>query len=326
MNATVEDVEDAYLRGWDLGLKALAIYRDGSKDSQPVNTTDGSEEDEPEDKGSEKNSSEESDVDWHVGVDEVKYEAAIEVVKSAIDDEEVDGLDVMGQLGISPGRMKYAAAIKTIQDALYEGKEDLSILGDLGITPSEFPIGSTDRRKLPDQAPSIRRKFQVGRAEGYIHVGLYPDTKEPGEVFITVSKEGSTLAGVMDSFATSISLALQYGVPLEDLVEKFKNQRFEPSGFTGDDIQSATSIVDYVAKFLEQEFLQEDAVEADPVDLSQPQVTQPSDPFEEANEEHVGETVDEFAEKLCENCGSIMQQNGTCFVCPTCGEDTGCGG
>jgi len=222
---------------------------------------------------------------------------------------------------------QYETAIKNIQEFLDQGETTVKdILEAIDFTVSDSICGQeTNRQKLPDQAPSIRRKFQVGGTEGYIHVGLYPDTKEPGEVFITVSKEGSTLAGVMDSFATSISLALQYGVPLQDLVEKFKNQRFEPSGFTGDDIQSATSIVDYVAKFLEQEFLQEDAVEAEPVDFSKPQVTQSSE-TSDGEEEHVGETLDEFAERVCENCGSIMQQNGTCFVCPTCGEDTGCGG
>ena len=281
-NATVDDVENAYLRGWRLGLKALAIYRDGSKDSQPVNTTDGSKE--SDDQEEDQEAFEEA-----VG-EELEYAASLEIIDSALQDGKVTALDVIGHLGI---------------------------------TPSELPIGSSDRRKLPDQAPSIRRKFQVGGTEGYIHVGLYPDTKEPGEVFITVSKEGSTLAGVMDSFATSISLALQYGVPLEDLVEKFKNQRFEPSGFTGDDIKSATSIVDYVAKFLEQEFLEEETRD---VNFSKPQVTQASETSDEPAEEHFGETLDEFAERVCENCGSIMRQDGTCFVCPTCGEDTGCGG
>jgi ribonucleoside-diphosphate reductase alpha chain len=333
-NATVEDVEDAYMRGWRLGLKALAIYRDGSKDSQPVNTTDGSENaDKSENNGSENDESKNSEeaeeepnaFEQALG-EEIEYAAAIEVIDSALDDGKVSTTDVLDQLKIGMGPFEYETAIRTIQEAIEDGAGDLSILGDLGITPSELPIGSSDRRKLPDQAPSIRKKFQVGAAEGYIHVGLYPDTKKPGEVFITVSKEGSTLAGVMDSFATSISLALQYGVPLEDLVEKFKNQRFEPSGFTGDDIKSATSIVDYVAKFLEQEFLKEDAVEAEPVDFSKPQVTQSSETSDEADEEHVGETLDEFAERVCENCGSIMRQDGTCFVCPTCGEDTGCGG
>jgi len=319
-NATVKDVEDAYLRGWRLGLKALAIYRDGSKDSQPVNTTDGSEEsEEPEE--------DQTAFEEALG-EQVEYAAAIEVIESALDDKKVGPLDVIDQLKIGMGTIEYEAAIKTIQDFLNDGETTVKdVLEAIDFTVSDSICGQeTNRQKLPDQAPSIRRKFQVGGTEGYIHVGLYPDTKDPGEVFITVSKEGSTLAGVMDSFATSISLALQYGVPLEDLVEKFKNQRFEPSGFTGDDIQSATSIVDYVAKFLEQEFLQEDAVEAEPVDFSKPQVTQSSETSDEVDEEHVGETLDEFAERVCENCGSIMRQDGTCFVCPTCGEDTGCGG
>jgi ribonucleoside-diphosphate reductase alpha chain len=207
-----------------------------------------------------------------------------------------------------------------------------------------------NRRKLPDKAPSVRKKFRVGQVEGYIHVGLYPDSRKPGEVFITVSKEGSTLAGVMDSFATALSLALQYGVPLEDLVEKFKNQRFEPSGFTGDEIQSATSIVDYVAKWLEHHFLKATDPDGDEnidwmdesEDFDSTKTTSRTT-FEEdhalstngatdgkddprSEETYRDTSGEETSGKVCHNCGSQMQRDGTCYVCPVCGEDTGCGG
>src|SRR5437762_9006298 len=118
------------------------------------------------------------------------------------------------------------------------------------------------RRKLPDERRSLTHKFSVAGHEGYIHVGLY-DTGEPGEIFVRMAKEGSTISGLMDSFATAISLALQHGVPLRLLIDKFSRTRFEPSGFTGNpEVPRASSIMDYLFRWLEAKFLRERDVAA----------------------------------------------------------------
>ncbi|MBC8102877.1 MAG: vitamin B12-dependent ribonucleotide reductase, partial [Cytophagales bacterium] len=175
-DATPEEIAEAYLQAWKLGTKALAIYRDGSKKTQPLST----------------------------GATETKKEA-----------------------------VAVAAAAAPLEAR---------------------PL----RRKLPDERQSLTHKFSVGGHEGYITIGLYPD-QTPGEIFITMSKEGSVVSGLMDSFATSISLALQYGVPLRTLVEKFMHTRFEPSGFTGNpDIPMAKSIMDYLFRYVALKFLDKD--------------------------------------------------------------------
>jgi ribonucleoside-diphosphate reductase alpha chain len=163
-DVTPEDIANAYLWGWELGLKAIAIYRDGSKQSQPLST---------------------------------KVE----------------------------GKKGAAAATKP------------------------------GRERLPDTRNSVTHKFNVGGHEGYINVGLYPDGR-PGEVFITMAKEGSTVGGLMDSFGTAISIALQYGVPLDVLVYKFSHTRFEPMGHTTNpEIRTARSVVDYIFRWLGLTFL-----------------------------------------------------------------------
>ncbi|MFO1008090.1 MAG: vitamin B12-dependent ribonucleotide reductase, partial [Planctomycetaceae bacterium] len=171
-DSTVEDIEQAYIEGWKLGLKALAIYRDGSKQSQPLNTSK----------------------------------------------KEKKGTDT-----------EQAAAVAT---------------------PAQ-PV----RRRLPDTRQSLTHKFNVGGHEGYITVGLFED-HTPGELFITMAKEGSTIGGLMDVIGTETSLALQYGVPLEALVNKFSHARFEPAGWTSNpDIPHAKSVVDYIFRFLGNTFL-----------------------------------------------------------------------
>jgi ribonucleoside-diphosphate reductase alpha chain len=176
-HATAEDIEDVYLQGWKLGLKAIAIYRDGSKRSQPLST------------GKKKDT---------------------------------------------------AAAIETVAAAPVE------------VEPKPY------RRRLPDERRAVTHKFQVAGHEGYITVGLYPDG-QPGEIFLKMAKEGSTVSGLMDSFATMTSLALQYGVPLRDLVNKFAHVRFEPAGFTGNsEVPIAKSIVDYIFRWLGSRFLSKD--------------------------------------------------------------------
>ncbi|NQU77023.1 MAG: vitamin B12-dependent ribonucleotide reductase, partial [Planctomycetes bacterium] len=177
-HSTAEEIRDVYVQAWRLGLKAVAIYRDGSKRSQPVNTK--------------KNSDRTADKTSAVGM-----------------------------------------------EALEEA------------------INRPHRRRLPNTRNSITHKFDIGGHEGYITVGLFDDGA-PGEVFITMAKEGSTVGGMVDAFATSISLCLQYGVPLEALVKKFSHQRFEPNGMTTNrDIPFAKSIVDYIFRWLGLRFLEE---------------------------------------------------------------------
>jgi ribonucleoside-diphosphate reductase alpha chain len=112
------------------------------------------------------------------------------------------------------------------------------------------------RKRLPDERPSITHKFSIAGHEGYLHIGLYPDTQMPGEIFITMAKQGSTIAGLMDAFATAISISLQYGVPIEDLCSKFSHMRFEPSGFTNNrQVPIAKSVMDYIFRYLSIKFL-----------------------------------------------------------------------
>ena len=187
--ATPEEIEKVYLEGWKLGLKAIAIYRDGSKRSQPLST-------------GKKNSDEGADA------------------------------GVVAEL---------RAQLATAQA---EAKKP-------------------HRHRLPAERTAVTHKFDVAGHEGYITVGLYPDG-QPGEIFLKMAKEGSTVSGLMDTFATSVSLALQYGVPLRDLVNKFAHVRFEPSGFTGNqEIPIAKSIVDYIFRWLGSRFLPADETGAD---------------------------------------------------------------
>ena len=260
--ATTEEIADAYLQAWKLGVKALAIYRDGSKKTQPLSTSSGSE---------------------------MKKEAKVEV----------------------------------------------------------RPF----RRKLPNERQALTHKFSVGGHEGYITIGLYPDNT-PGEIFIVMSKEGSVVSGLMDSFATAISLALQYGVPLKTLVDKFMHTRFEPSGFTGNaEIPMAKSIMDYLFRYMALKFLDKDeranvGLIADQLDPYGDQaedadaVLKPkasAGPAGEAGEPAVlasGENRAAAAERQifvtqadappCPECGSITSRNGACYRCNNCGTSIGC--
>jgi ribonucleoside-diphosphate reductase alpha chain len=272
-DATVEDVQEAYLESWKQGLKAVAIYRDGCKRTQPLSTSK-----------------------------------------------------------TDPGLAKGTVAAEPVKNG---------------------PPAAV-RRKLPDERQSITHKFSVAGHEGYIHVGLY-QTGEPGEIFVKMAKEGSTISGVMDSFATAISLALQHGVPLRLLADKFSRTRFEPYGFTENpEIPRASSIMDYLFRWLASKFVRETPVaEAAP-------------PASDAQIERVGEVV-AAAQKVevidvsakvqngknngtnghsngnghasvngnysfiartdaptCPECGSIMIPNGSCHKCVNCGTTSGC--
>ena len=283
-SATVEEIEQAYYEAWKLGLKAVAVYRDGCKRSQPLST----------------------------------------------------------------------------------GKEKQQ-LEQLGVAPTAV------RRKLPDERESITHKFSIGGHEGYITVGKYEDGS-PGEIFITMAKEGSTISGLMDSFATMTSLSLQHGVPLQLLVDKFTHLRFEPSGFTKNpEIPMAKSIMDYIFKWLAIKFLTREAQEHAGVilrddtasyetpsapkvtsnvttpsasDLSfletvttaaPPPVTVSSEsskvvgfvmPAKNADGANPGSKHGTFLYQQdapsCSDCGEIMVRNGACYKCLNCGSTSGC--
>jgi ribonucleoside-diphosphate reductase alpha chain len=251
-DATPEDISHAYAEAWRLGLKAIAVYRDGCKRSQPLST---SKEEKP---------------------------AAVAAVAA----------------------------------------------------PEPRPA----RKKLPDERHSITHKFSIAGHEGYITVGMYEDGK-PGEIFLVMAKEGSTISGLMDAFATSISMSLQYGVPLETLVEKFSHVRFEPSGFTKNpDINYAKSITDYIFRWLASKFLSADHQAAVGVQKAQ---------SPEASDVTTGESLvpkkivvtggpgasvaapgptfkSQSDAPACHYCGGIMTRNGSCYRCGNCGSTSGC--
>ena len=218
--ASVEDIKSAYLLSWRLGLKANALYRDGSKLSQPLNVKsdkelDGSEDDDEENEAAAK--------------EEIAKEVAdaAATVQSKIDDHK-------SRMASDNLAAATTAPIEKIIERIVER-----------------PL----RRRLPDTRRAITHKFDVAGHEGYITVGLY-DNGSPGEVFITMAKEGSTIGGLMDTVATLVSLALQYGVSVDSLVRKFEHVRFEPSGPTRNlDIPFAKSLVDYIFRWLAMEFV-----------------------------------------------------------------------
>ena len=254
--ATPEDVEEAYMMAWKLGLKAVAIYRDGSKRTQPLNT------------------------------------------------------------GVAKAE-KVAAEIK----------------------PLVTSEGHLSRRKLPDERHSITHKFDIAGHEGYITVGMYEDGS-PGEIFISMSKQGSTISGLMDSFATAISYALQYGVPLQFLVDKFAHMRFEPSGFTKNpNIPYAKSIIDYLFRWMASKFFDDEAkrevgiVESARESLDdKPALTiahaapHPATPIlREGKDGGLRQSfVNQADAPPCPDCGCIMVRNGACYKCMNCGSTSGC--
>ncbi len=251
--ATPEDVAEAYMMAWKLGLKAVAIYRDGSKRTQPLNT----------------------------------------------------------------GKSEKAAPVAEIK----------------AMVASD---GHLSRRKLPDERPSITHKFDIAGHEGYITVGMYDD-HTPGEIFISMSKQGSTISGLMDAFATAISYALQYGVPLQFLVDKFAHMRFEPSGFTKNpNIPYAKSIIDYLfrwmaSKFFDEEGKREVGIVEQARDEDKPALTiahAPSHPTPILREGKDGGLRQSFVNQAdappCPDCGCIMVRNGACYKCLNCGSTSGC--
>ncbi|MDX1983214.1 MAG: vitamin B12-dependent ribonucleotide reductase, partial [Bryobacteraceae bacterium] len=170
------------------------------------------------------------------------------------------------------------------------------------------------RRKLPDERASITHKFAIGGHEGYLTVGLYEDGT-PGELFVTMAKEGSTISGLMDSFATAVSYALQYGVPLKFFVDKFSHVRFEPSGWTGNpQVPYAKSIMDYIFRWLAAKFLPVEEQAA--LEAGEAQKLRPTEP-ESQQSLPFGPAVADAP--LCSECGGLMTRNGSCYKCENCG-------
>lgn len=175
------------------------------------------------------------------------------------------------------------------------------------------------RRRLPDERHSLTHHFSVGGQEGYVTISLYEDGL-PGEMFIRMSKEGSTVSGLMDSFATAISLALQYGVPLQVLCSKFSHTRFEPSGWSGNpQIGYAKSLMDYLFRWLELRFLK-----AEQGSLFEFPKVVPLKPGTESTIAQLGQVVSLGDAPPCQFCGALMVRNGSCYRCLECGSTSGC--
>jgi ribonucleoside-diphosphate reductase alpha chain len=186
-------------------------------------------------------------------------------------------------------------------------------------TVTEKVVYRPVRRKLADERQSITHKFSIGGHEGYITVGMFEDGT-PGEIFVTMAKEGSTISGLMDSFATSVSYCLQYGVPLKFLVDKFGHVRFEPSGWTGNPaIPYAKSIPDYIFRWLASKFLGAEYTGTNEAGSS---------PVLRATEVSPQETLPFPAvatdAPMCAECGGLMTRNGSCYKCENCGGTSGC--
>ena len=286
-HVTVEDIERAYIAGWRLGLKALAIYRDNCKVGQPLaSSTKG-------DKG------------------EMKVDQA------ELQDSELERADLEAAASSSAPRPQVASA-----------------------TPVQpQPV----RRRLPKKRTSRTFKFRVADTEGYLTAGEFPDGSV-GEIFLRVAKQGSTLAGIMDAFAISVSMGLQYGVPLAAYVKQFVNTRFEPSGMTDDpDLRIATSVLDYVFRLLALEYLSPEERHALGVRTSgerQAEIDSRLQPGGEGDGNGRGNGHGPDGEGVlvlgpvtsahsgslpfCGTCGVQMQAAGSCFACPSCGSTSGC--
>jgi ribonucleoside-diphosphate reductase alpha chain len=254
-DSTIEDISNAYVESWKIGLKAVAIYRDNSKKSQPLNA--GKKE-------------------------EKKGEIT-------------------------------AQQILPLQHELF---------------------ARAQREKMPLERASVTHKFSVGGHEGYVTVGMYEDGR-PGEVFIKMSKEGSTLSGVMDGLALTISLGLQYGVPLKVFVDKLVNTRFEPSGITANpNIRFVSSVLDYIARWLGGRFISADYLKlngaapaeagatATPTKAAMPMMMPPA--VKPAGTSSTSMTNAHEGAPTCSECGMLMVPNGACYKCENCGSTSGC--
>ena len=329
-DSTVEDIEEAYIEGWRLGLKALAIYRDNSKQSQPLATKKEGDR------------------------------------KKGVRGQEAGGSEDVVNSGFVA---RLAAEQRATQLAAASGAQRAT---------DDGPAYRPKRRHLPATRNSVTHKFAVGGHEGYITVGLFEDGT-PGELFITMAKEGSTIGGLMDTIGTLTSMALQYGVPLSALVNKFTHMRFEPSGWTGNpDIPNAKSVTDYIFRWLGIQFLPgyresntpqrngshetngstngaasngaasravavddggsklEDGFEAEPRSQEsggRSQATATESALSGSRLSTVDTRPSSRSEQFaafqsdapaCDNCGAITVRNGNCYLCHNCGNSMGC--
>jgi ribonucleoside-diphosphate reductase alpha chain len=356
-DCSVDDIADAYLESWRQGIKAVAIYRDGSKGSQPLNVSAQTDDNKQGTKG-----------------------------------EKVGGTKAVGSnaedtAAIEAGRQKIAAleaqvaSLNTHIKAIAEAS-----LLNADATNAQAPPRAV-RHRLPAERASVTHKFGLSGHEGYITVGLYPNGS-PGEIFIRMAKEGSTVSGLMDSFATAVSLALQHGVPLKVLCEKFAHTRFEPSGWTGNpEIGYAKSIMDYIFRWIQIRFLSGTQLDlfaglqppssvpvqgqvtapantvnlnaSTQVDLSSFDIPEYADrtppqqgiapdlaarsglgsptpytldptpsSFEDRGIYHTASAmrsmIDMGDSPSCATCGAIMTRNGSCYRCNECGSTSGC--
>jgi ribonucleoside-diphosphate reductase alpha chain len=243
--ASVEDVAEAYAASWRLGIKAVAIYRDGSKGTQPLNTSmDAKKEPSPADAAALR-------VLTHISAAQLPADADLRAL-AASEKVEVSAKQIAAAAAAFQTALENvakAAAVPVFAPAPVAAPVEPPQVQDLNAPPRAV------RHRLPEERASITHKFSIGGHEGYITVGLYPN-QQPGEIFIRMAKEGSTVSGLMDAFATSVSLALQHGVPLKVLCEKFAHTRFEPSGWTGNEqIGYAKSLMDYIFRWLSLRFL-----------------------------------------------------------------------
>lgn len=283
--ATVEEIEKVYMEGWKMGLKAIAVYRDGSKRQQALTTS------------KEKDS----------GKSQEEKPVEVKIVEQEV---------------------------PTVK-----------------ITAVVDQTNAPRRRRLPDERRAINHKFSVGGHKGYITVGLYDDGT-PGEMFITMAKEGSVISGLMDALATSVSIGLQYGVPLQVLVNKFVHMRFEPSGFTNNpNIRMAKSIIDYIFRWMSLKFLSMEEQIAVGVNIAPPvaevlaqeslvgtvaevqptiftstsEVNPTMNPGTAPSKPGLTATFNNTADApACDTCGSMMVRNAACYKCLNCGSTSGC--
>jgi len=362
-DCTIEDVAEAYAESWRQGLKAVAIYRDGSKGAQPLNVSDG--------KGAKAIKSAKENADDAVTAAADRVLAALASGKTA---PEADVKTLESKLS-----EKIEITAKSVVDATQAFTAALaSITTNPGANVQDLNAPPRAvRHRLPEERPSLTHKFGIAGHEGYITVGLYPNG-QPGEIFIKMAKEGSTVSGLMDSFATATSLALQHGVPLKVLCEKFAHSRFEPSGWTGNEhIGYAKSIMDYIFRWLQLRFLsgqQLSLFAGLAVPATSSEVVIPSEaersgaqlkdlrlsPEQHTSTRGMGYTnapqggilsdltagteselhltdrgIYHAADAMkdlydmgdapsCHTCGAIMVRNGSCYRCMSCGSTSGC--
>jgi ribonucleoside-diphosphate reductase alpha chain len=357
-DATLDDIIQAYTESWRLGLKAVAIYRDGSKGAQPLNVSDGN-----------KAKLIKNALDGEVDVDTAASEAADRVL-TAMAQGNTSSLseDLRLLEGKVSARLEVTAnSVVTAANAFTASVANALTLGQAASLREEPETTQGPpravRHRLPEERASLTHKFSIAGHEGYITVGLYPNG-QPGEIFIKMAKEGSTVSGLMDSFATAVSLSLQHGVPLKVLCEKFAHTRFEPSGWTGNEqIGFAKSIMDYIFRWLQLRFLSGHQLSLfsglaagvqRPLDEPLHETTPPAGGLLPETSQggasgsiedrglygapetrrsggaifHAADAMKEYLDMgdapSCHTCGAIMVRNGSCYRCMSCGSTSGC--